>query len=115
MNKRFIGKKYETIACNYLINNNFEIIDKNFNTRNGEIDIIARDNEYLCFIEVKFRHSKTYGSAIEAIDKRKQLRIINTSKYYLLKNNISFDSAIRYDVICFDNDEMTYIKNAFTL
>ena len=117
MNKRQLGKKYENIACDYLNKNNYKILDKNFQTKIGEIDIIAKDyndkNEYLCFIEVKFRNTNNYGRAIEAVDKRKQNKIINTSKIYLLKNNISFNTAIRYDVICFDNEEITYIKNAF--
>lgn len=115
MNKRLLGKKYETLACDYLKNNNYEILDNNFQSKIGEIDIVAKDNNdgYLCFIEVKFRHTADFGRAIEAVDSRKQTKIINTSKMYLLQNNISFDTAIRYDVICFDNEELTYIKNAF--
>lgn len=115
MNKRQLGKKYETIACDYLKNNNYEICDKNFQSRVGEIDIIAKDKTegYLCFIEVKFRNTTDYGRAIEAVDDRKQQRIIDTSKIYLLQNDIAFESNIRYDVICFDDEEITYIKDAF--
>lgn len=115
MNKRQLGKKYETLACDYLKNNNFDLIDTNFESQVGEIDIIAKDKteDYLCFIEVKFRNTTDYGRAIDAVDDRKQKRIIDTSKIYLLKNNISFESNIRYDVICFDNEEITYIKDAF--
>lgn len=115
MNKRLLGKKYETLACDYLKKNDYEIIKQNYQCKIGEIDIIARDNKdkYLCFIEVKFRKTTDFGRAIEAVDKRKQNKIIKTSKMYLLQNDISFDQAIRYDVICFDNEELTYIKNAF--
>lgn len=113
MNKRSIGKKYEELATQYLLNNNFKILAKNFNTKIGEIDIVAKDDEYLCFIEVKFRNSADFGRAIEAVDEYKQKKIINTSKIYLYQNNISFDSKIRYDVICFDKENITYIKNAF--
>ena len=109
MNKRLLGKKYETLACDYLKNNNYEIIEQNYQCKTGEIDIIARDindkDKYLCFIEVKFRHTTDYGRAIEAVDERKQQKIIDTSKIYLLQNDISFESNIRYDVICFDNEE----------
>lgn len=115
MNKRKLGKKYENLACDYLKNNNYELITKNFQTSIGEIDIIAKDKteDYLCFIEVKFRDTTDFGRAIEAVDERKQQKIIDTSKIYLLDNDISFDSNIRYDVICFDNEELTYIKDAF--
>ena len=117
MNKRQLGKKYENLACDYLKNNNYELLDKNFQSKTGEIDIIAKDlkEDYLCFIEVKFRNTTDFGRAIEAVDKRKQNKIINTSKMYLLENNISFDIPIRYDVICFDDEELTYIKNAFPM
>ena len=115
MNKRKLGKKYENMACDYLKNNNYELLDINFQSNIGEIDIVAKDKteDYLCFIEVKFRNGYDYGRAIEAVDDRKQQRIINTSKMYLLKNKISFESNIRYDVICFDDEEITYIKDAF--
>ena len=55
MNKRQTGTDYESLAAKYLVEQGFTIIEKNYRNRTGEIDIIARDGEYICFVEVKYR------------------------------------------------------------
>ena len=55
MNKRKVGSWYETLACEYLKESGAIILNRNFRARNGEIDIIAKDGNYTCFIEVKYR------------------------------------------------------------
>ena len=84
-----------------------------FYTRFGEIDIIGKNDGYICFIEVKFRSNKNFGRAIEAIDLKKQKTIIKISKIYISKNKLSYNLPYRYDVICFDNDSINLYKNAF--
>lgn len=64
----------------------------------GEIDIIAIKDEEYVFIEVKTRTSKKYGMPIEAVNRNKMKHILNASRYYILKNNLS-NSFIRYDII----------------
>ena len=113
MNKREIGKKYEDVACDYLTNNNYEIVESNFSTKIGEIDIIGKNEGYLCFIEVKFRDKDSVAKGLYAVDKKKKKKIYNVAKVYMLKNNISEDTACRFDVISIDGDEITLIKNAF--
>lgn len=113
MNKRSIGTKYENIAIDYLKSINYQILDKNYYTRIGEIDIIAKDEDYYVFIEVKYRKNKNCGTGLEAVDKNKQKRIINCSKLYLYSHNISFNEKIRFDVLSIDSDNITIIKNAF--
>ena len=113
MNKREIGKKYEDVARDYLANNNYEIVESNFLTKIGEIDIIGKNEGYLCFIEVKFRDKDSMAKGLYAVDKNKQKKIYNVAKVYMLKNNISEDTACRFDVISIDGDEITLIKNAF--
>ena len=113
MNKRKIGAKYEKIAKDYLESINYKILDTNYFTKIGEIDIIAKDNDYYVFIEVKFRNSLRYGYGYEAVNKIKQNRIINSSKLYLYSHKISFNEKIRYDVLSIDGDNITVIKNAF--
>lgn len=113
MNKREIGKKYEEIACEYLLRNDYNIIERNFFIRNGEIDIIAKNDGYLCFIEVKYRKKNSMASGLEAVDKKKQGIIYNVAKYYLYKNKLSENMACRFDVISIDGNKITLVKNAF--
>lgn len=113
INKREVGKKYENIAKNYLAKNNYKIVECNFNCKIGEIDIIAKSEGYLCFIEVKYRDRNSLAKGVFAVDKHKQRKIYNVAKYYMLINNISENTACRFDVISIDGDEITLIKNAF--
>lgn len=114
-NKRTIGTKYEEAAIKHLENNGYNIVDKNFRWKNGEIDIVAKDGRCLTFIEVKYRSSLKYGYPQEAINTNKIRRITNTAKYYMLKNNISFDTPCRFDVIAIQDEDIKIIKNAFEL
>ena len=66
-----IGSFGEMLVITYLENMNYEILDKNYKTKFGEIDIIAKDNEEYVFIEVKTRKSNEYGEPIDAINKNK--------------------------------------------
>ncbi len=117
MNKRAVGTDIEGIACNFLIDNRATIIERNFRSRQGEIDIIARDEGYLCFIEVKFRTNDRYGQAVEAVNIKKQIHICRVSKFYLYSKYKSFDLPVRYDVIAIsqieDRYSINWIKNAF--
>lgn len=84
MNKRKIGDYYEELAVKYLVKAGYEILEKNYRNRYGEIDIIAREKEYICFCEVKFRTDVSYGAAAEAVDYYKQRKIVNVAKYYMM-------------------------------
>ena len=114
--KRRIGIIGENIACRYLINNNYRIIERNFYSRQGEIDVIAFDistNE-LVFVEVKSRYSLKYGFPSEAVNKIKRAHIYSVAKYYIYKNKIS-NIPIRFDVIEIfmkNNYEINHIKQA---
>ncbi len=98
--RREIGLWGENLVCQYLEENNYKIIQRNFLCRQGEIDIIAKDQnkKELVFIEVKTRSNFTYGNPIEAVDKNKQKHMKLAIKYYLYKNKIK-NIAIRIDVI----------------
>ena len=99
MNKRSFGSEGEAAAAAFLKENGFEIIDKNFRySRMGEIDIIAKENEYICFIEVKTRSSSIYGSPSEAVNARKQQRIARLAMVFLKQYNLS-DSLDRKSVV----------------
>ena len=95
-----IGRLGETLACEYLLNNGYEIIKRNYNTKRGEIDIIARYKNALVFIEVKTRSNLNFGQPVEAITKKKQVHMLNTIKYYLYENHLyNTNIQIRIDAI----------------
>ena len=82
-----LGKIGEDLALDYLKSRSFFILKKNFQTKFGEIDIIAEKNHCLYFIEVKTRSNLDHGYPHEAVNKRKIYHIKKVAQYYLLKNN----------------------------
>lgn len=113
VNKRQMGTSYEIKAEEYLMQKGYKILERNFCNRSGEIDIIAKDGEYFCFIEVKYRTTNDFGSPLEAVDYRKQNQIRKVAMYYLMKNKLSEWTPCRFDVIGFEGEKMTHIENAF--
>ena len=96
--KQIEGKEGEEAAVKYLENKGYQIICKNFRCIQGEIDIIAKSNEYIIFVEVKTRTNYQYGEAREAVDIRKQKHIYEAAKYYLYKNKME-ECKTRIDII----------------
>ena len=112
-NRRAIGTEYETLACEYLTRHGYQILCRNFRCRQGEIDIIARDRDYLVFIEVKYRRDEHEGDPAEAVDARKQQRIRKAALSYLYENQLSMDTACRFDVVAILGQTIRLIRNAF--
>ncbi len=114
--KKETGNLGENIAENYLKRKGYIILDKNFECRQGEIDIIAKDRKEIVFIEVKTRTSSKYGAPSEAVNKIKQKHMLQVIKYYLYIRNLS-EEFIRIDVIevyVIDNVyKVNHIKQAF--
>lgn len=114
-NKR-IGTYGEDEAVKYLEKKGFAIIARNFITKNGEIDIIAKDKDEYVFVEVKTRTSKNYGNPIDAVDLNKKKHIIKASKYFIYKYNLG-NKYIRFDVIeVYINSKrcnINHLKNIF--
>lgn len=113
MNRRAVGTAYEKQAGEYLKELGYEILEYNFRCRIGEIDIIARDGEYLVFLEVKYRASAGSGSPLEAVDRKKQHIISKVAAYYCLTHGCDETSPCRFDVVAILGDEISLIKNAF--
>ena len=113
MNKREQGSHYETMAAEYLKNKGYEIITQNFFSKNGEIDIIAKDTDTIVFCEVKYRSNTRYGLPEEAVDYRKQDKIRKTAAYYLYRNNFPVETRVRFDVIAVLGEKITHIEDAF--
>jgi len=81
-----LGKTGEDLAFDYLKSRSFFVLEKNFTSKFGEIDIIAEKNHCLYFIEVKTRSNLDHGAPFEAVNKRKIYHIKKAAQYYLLKN-----------------------------
>ncbi|MGE4318897.1 MAG: YraN family protein [Deferribacterales bacterium] len=105
-----IGQKGEKKAEKYLIQNGYKILEKNFRSRFGEIDIIAFKDGCTVFVEVKTRKNSAYGKGFEAVDARKQQKLIMTAQAFFQGRE---ETAARFDVISIDNDSVTHIQNAF--
>lgn len=113
MNKRQTGTTYEQKAVSYLQQQGVRILEQNYRNRKGEIDIIARDGEYLVFIEVKYRRDAEKGMPEEAVTYRKQVNICRTADYYRMVHGIGEFAAVRYDVIACCGEEIRWYRNAF--
>lgn len=108
-----MGSYYEQKAADYLESNGYHIIRKNFRCKIGEIDLIAKDGEYLCFIEVKYRSNDRKGNPAEAITPTKIRRITRTAEYYMLTHGIMPDTPCRFDAVIILEEDISLIKNAF--
>ena len=113
MNKRILGFEKEHEAVEFLENNGYEVLKTNFYCHAGEIDIIARDEEYLCFIEVKYRQDYSEGYPEEAVDFRKIRRISKSALFYMNMAGYSEYTPCRFDVVSILGDDIKLIKNAF--
>jgi len=116
-NIKEIGMRGEKKAKKYLISNQYKILETNFHSPYGEIDIIAEDSGTLVFIEVKTR-SSNLDSALNSISIPKRKKISKTASYYLSKNQDLDEMFTRFDVIIVlhNNSKISlkHIKEAFT-
>jgi putative endonuclease len=97
------GADGETEACRYLEGLGFRVLARNFRTRFGEIDVVAREGDVLVFVEVKARRGGRHGEGVEAITREKRRRIVGAARLYAAARNAS-ESPIRFDVVSVDVD-----------
>ena len=112
------GEKGEAIAVGRLRKEGYKIIETNYRTKLGEIDIIAKDKDTIVFVEVKARSTIHFGSPKWAVTPKKQRKISMVALYYL-KAARQPNAKARFDVVAIcsscDNPEIEIIKNAFEL
>lgn len=112
MNKRKVGNDYEKIAGEYLKTKGYEILEYNFYTRAGEIDVIAKHEGYLVFVEVKYRKDLSAGHPLDAITPQKQKKISKCALYYMKAHGL-LGLPVRFDVVGILGDEIQVVQNAF--
>ena len=117
MNTKLTGSEGENRAVSYLESKGFEIIERNWRTNRGEIDIIAFKNDTLVFVEVKTLPNGTLDMIQRELNYQKRERILKTSKRFLLKHREYNNSYVRFDVIVIDMpglEPVYHIENAFS-
>jgi putative endonuclease len=106
------GESTEEQAHKFLINKGLKPVCRNYRCKQGELDLIMTDHQTLVIIEVRFRKTDQYGSALESVTRAKQSRIIAATHIYLSSQNT--DWPVRFDVIAISgNGNVDWIQNAF--
>jgi len=115
MKQHELGKKGEEMAVEFLQEEGYEIIERNWRFRHIELDIIARKGDQLIIAEVKTRSGNTYGEPSTAVDKNKQRAIIVAAEHYIYANKLDVD--VRFDIISIIKGNgrtvLEHIKEAF--
>ncbi len=116
---RKIGLEGEKEAARYLRKKGYHILEKNFRTNGGEVDIVARDGETLVFVEVKSRRGIQFGEGHWAVDMKKRRHLTQAALLYMLKHGIQ-DRLCRFDLVVIENkgnelkkSHVALIQNAF--
>jgi putative endonuclease len=116
MNK--LGKDYEEKAIDFLKQKGLIILEQNFSSRSGEIDVIAQHGDHLVFVEVRARSHAGFAGAAASVTRKKQQKIILTAQAYLQMNKQHSHSPCRFDVIAFEPPQFgagtQWIQGAFT-
>ena len=111
------GIAFEEIAYSFLKDNGLELVERNYRSPRGEIDLIMKDNDVLAFIEVRARSNNNMMNALETIGERKCSSIVYTSKHYLQRCKLTYKQICRFDIILLtgtiESTEIEWIKNAF--
>ena len=107
------GEEAEAACYHYLKSQGLKLVEKNFNSRFGEIDIIMLDKAMLVFVEVRFRKNNQFGGALESITPSKQNKLRKTAELYLQKNTQHKNA--RFDVVSMSQNTQTSVnKQAYT-
>jgi putative endonuclease len=93
------GADAEQLAQDFLQKQGLSFVAKNFRTRRGEIDLIMRDNSQLVFVEVRFRHSNSFGSAEESITQQKCQRLSAAALAYMQSHKLVDQLSARFDAV----------------
>jgi len=96
--RRAQGRAAESLAAAFLEARGFEILDRNHSTRRGEVDLVCRDGEVLCFVEVRSRTSEAFGGPEETVDRRKARRVVAAAEDWAARNG-GLERSIRFDVV----------------
>jgi putative endonuclease len=114
-NKRELGYAAEQKAVDFLVKSGYEIIDRNFQYRGGEIDIVIKSPDgTICFTEVKSASSSNWGDPVFNMTPKKQKQVGRTAEVWLAKKGVT-DTSCRFDVVTVKSEKITHYTDAFRL
>ena len=110
------GKDAETRAWHYLQARGLQLLQRNYRSKRGEIDLVMQDTDSLVFVEVRYRRQSQFGSALESVDRRKQARLIACARHYMQAYPQAASQPCRFDVVSISGSpgEIEWVRNAFT-
>lgn len=116
---RVFARRSEEIAAQFLVSKGYKILERNYRTPRGELDLVATEGEALVFVEVKARRGFRFGEPAYAVHEQKQRHMIKAALYYLSRKKIQ-NRTCRFDVVVIyeggdRNPQVRLIQNAFTL
>lgn len=110
-----LGQQAENLALAYLQAQGLALIQRNYRSRYGEIDLVMRDKQHTVFVEVRFRSSSQYGGALSSVDHRKQAKLIKCAQQYIA--NTPSRLGFRFDVVAISpstqQHDIQWLTNAF--
>jgi len=109
------GRETEQQVRRHLQAHGLKLLQCNFHSRHGEIDLVMQDRDCVVFVEVRYRRQARFGSAAESVDRRKQARLIACAQFYLQTHPRIARLPCRFDVVTISgNDAPDWIRNAFS-
>lgn len=97
-NRRDLGARGEKLGRRFLETRGYRIVERNYRSRLGEIDLVCQDGDTIVFVEIKTRTSDLFGRPVEAVNRRKQARLRRLAEEYLINNNLEH-RPVRFDVL----------------
>lgn len=113
-NTASVGNNAERQAEKYLVNHGYHVVERNYRSKLGEIDLILEKDNTLVFVEVRYRENSRHGTPAETVTRSKIGKIVRTAEVFLMKNNRFSEHDYSFDVISI-SDALTWIDCAFTL
>jgi len=110
MNKREKGGEFEEKAAEYLRGQGLVVLEKNYQTKLGEIDLICKDGDTIVFVEVKYRKTNDYGEGMEAVDVKKIRKMYKTAEIYIALKRFK-NCNFRFDCVSFLGSETKWLKH----
>ena len=115
--QRLKGDAIERMACQHLERRGLTLIERNYRSPFGEIDLVMRDRETTVFVEVRYRQNTRFGLPAETVDARKQARLRATAEHYLQRDSRACNKPCRFDIVAVTQDpageQIEWLQTAF--
>lgn len=113
-NRVKIGRSYEELAARYFEEQNYKVLNRNYQAGHKEIDLIIRQGNVIAFVEVKAAKSKSMGHPAERVTKKKRNNLIKAAQQYMTENDLT-GADLRFDVVTFLDGKIEYYPDAFSI